>query len=138
MAGGKDIRDKIRSIRNTQKITRAMEMVAASKMRKTQDLMRHARPYAEKIRNVINHVGHANSEYKHAFMAERDKRRVGYIIVSTDRGLCGGLNTNMFRKCLKIFQDWQFQGMEVDSGQARDRGGAGPAVAPLDPGERGL
>ncbi len=114
MAGGKEIRDKIKSIKNTQKITRAMEMVAASKMRKVQDQMREARPYAEKIRTVINHVGHANAEYKHSYLSERDKKRVGYIIVSTDRGLCGGLNTNLFRKCVKQFEDWRQLGMELD------------------------
>ncbi|MFB3083415.1 MAG: F0F1 ATP synthase subunit gamma, partial [Gammaproteobacteria bacterium] len=92
MAAGKEIRTQIKSIQNTQKITRAMEMVAASKMRKAQNRMHEARPYAEKMRNVISHLGHAQAEYKHPYLIERDMRRVGLIVVSTDRGLCGGLN----------------------------------------------
>ncbi len=97
MAAAKEIRTKIASIKNTQKITRAMEMVAASKMRRAQERMRAARPYAEKMRTVIAHLAHANAEYKHTFMVERQARRVGFIVISTDRGLCGGLNANMFR-----------------------------------------
>jgi F-type H+-transporting ATPase subunit gamma len=101
MAGAKEIRTKIASIKNTQKITRAMEMVAASKMRKAQDSMKATRPYAEKMRNVISHLCQAHPEYRHSFMQEREVKRVGYIIVSSDRGLCGGLNNNLFRMMLK-------------------------------------
>ena len=115
MAGGKEIRTKIASVKNTQKITKAMEMVAASKMRKAQDRMLAARPYAEKIRNVISHLAHANSEYKHPYLNKRDDiKRIGLIIVSTDRGLCGGLNANMFRMLLKNIQSWEQEGKEVD------------------------
>lgn len=98
MAVGKEIRTKIKSVKNTQKITRAMEMVAASKMRKAQDRMAASRPYADKMRNVIDHLAHANPEYKHPYMDVRDVNRVGYIVISSDRGLCGGLNSNLFRK----------------------------------------
>ena len=94
MAGAKEIRTKIRSVQNTQKITRAMEMVAASKMRKAQDRMLAARPYAEKMRSVVAHVAAASLEYKHPFLIEREAKRVGYIVISSDRGLCGGLNNN--------------------------------------------
>ena len=97
MAGGKEIRTKIKSIENTQKITKAMEMVAASKMRRAQERMRAARPYAEKMRNVIAHVAQASLEYKHSYTEEREAKRVGFIIISSDRGLCGGLNINLFR-----------------------------------------
>jgi F-type H+-transporting ATPase subunit gamma len=97
MAGAKEIRTKIKSVRSTQKITRAMEMVAASKMRNAQIRMNQARPYANKIRQVIAHVAQANPEYKHAYLLPREVKRVGFIVVSTDRGLCGGLNTNLFR-----------------------------------------
>jgi len=98
MAGTKEIRLKIRSVQNTRKITKAMEMVAASKMRKAQDRMRHARPYGEKIRNVAAHISHANPEYRHPFLLDRDTvKRVGIIIITTDKGLCGALNTNIFR-----------------------------------------
>ena len=94
MAAAKEIRSKIGSVKNTQKITKAMEMVAASKMRKAQERMVSARPYAEKMRNVVAHIARANSEYKHPFLQNREVRRVGFIIVTTDRGLCGGLNGN--------------------------------------------
>jgi F-type H+-transporting ATPase subunit gamma len=115
MAGGKEIRTKIASVKNTQKITKAMEMVAASKMRKAQDRMNAARPYAEKIRNVISHLSHANPEYKHPFLIPREEvKRVGLIIVSTDRGLCGGLNANMFRMLLKQFATWEGEGKEIE------------------------
>ncbi|MES9887014.1 MAG: F0F1 ATP synthase subunit gamma, partial [Candidatus Sedimenticola sp. 6PFRAG1] len=93
MAGAKEIRTQIASIKNTQKITSAMEMVAAAKMRKAQDRMTAARPYADKMRNVIGHLFHAHPEYRHGFMKEREVKRVGYIIISSDRGLCGGLNS---------------------------------------------
>lgn len=98
MAGAKEIRSKIASVQNTQKITKAMEMVAASKMRKSQDRMAASRPYAETMRKVIGHLAHGNLEYKHPYLEDRDVKRVGYLVVSTDRGLCGGLNINLFKK----------------------------------------
>ena len=116
MAGGKEIRTKIKSVQNTQKITRAMEMVAASKMRKAQDRMRAARPYAEKIRNVAAHLSHANPEYKHPFLVKRENpSRIGVIVVTSDKGLCGGLNTNVLRMTLARMKEWEGgkQGVEV-------------------------
>ena len=116
MAGGKEIRTKIKSVQNTQKITRAMEMVAASKMRKAQERMRAARPYAEKIRNVAAHLSHANPEYKHPFLVERENpSRIGVIVVTSDKGLCGGLNTNVLRMSLARMKEWEGgkQGVEV-------------------------
>jgi len=114
MAGGKEIRTKIESVRNTQKITSAMEMVAASKMRKAKDRMEAARPYAEKMRSVVGHLANAHPEYKHPFMIEREAKRVGYIVVSSDRGLCGGLNINIFKAVLASMKEWDDQGIEVD------------------------
>lgn len=114
MAGAKEIRTKIKSVKNTQKITKAMQMVAASKMRKAQDRMNASRPYAEKMRNVICHLGHAHPEFKHPFMIERDVKRVGYIVVTSDRGLCGGLNANLFRATLNDMQQWNEKGVEID------------------------
>lgn len=114
MAVGKEIRTKIKSIQNTQKITKAMEMVAASKLRKTQDRMLAARPYADRIRNLISHLAHANTEYRHPFLIEREVKRVGYIVVSTDRGLCGGLNTNLFRVLLNRLREHKEAGIEFD------------------------
>ena len=114
MSGAKEIRTKISSIKNTQKITKAMEMVAASKMRKAQDRMQATRPYAEKIRNVISHLAHAHPEYHHPYLAERDTRRVGVVIISTDRGLCGGLNINLFKLIIKAMQQWNADGIEID------------------------
>ena len=115
MSGAKQIRTQIQSIKNTQKITKAMEMVAASKMRKAQDRMNATRPYAVKIKQVINHLAEANSEYKHPYMLEREEvKRVGYIIISTDRGLCGGLNINLFKAALRSISEMQEQGIEVD------------------------
>lgn len=114
MAAAKEIRTKIGSVKNTQKITKAMEMVAASKMRKAQDRMRAARPYADKMRNVVAHIAHANTEYKHPFLIERDVKRIGVILVTTDRGLCGGLNGNLFRTALKNFREWEQDGKELD------------------------
>ena len=114
MAGGKEIRTKIKSIQNTQKITKAMEMVAASKMRRAQERMHQARPYAQKMRNVIAHVSQANLEYKHSFTLERPVKRVGFIIISSDRGLCGGLNTNLFRDVVNALTEWQSQSAEID------------------------
>lgn len=114
MAVGKEIRTKIASIKNTQKITRAMEMVAASKMRKTKDRMQATRPYSKKISQIINHLVKANPEYKHPFMIEREVKRVGLIVISSDRGLCGGLNSNLFRRVLNEMQTWQAAGIEID------------------------
>lgn len=113
MPGVKEIRVKIASFKSTQKITKAMEMVAASKMRKAQERMRATRPYAEKIRRVIGHLRHANPDYKHPFMIERPAKSVGFIIISTDRGLCGGLNVNLFKATLAAIRDWQNQGADV-------------------------
>ena len=115
MPGTKEIRMKIRSVQNTRKITKAMEMVAASKMRKAQERMRHARPYGEKIRNVAAHISHATPEYRHPFLVDRDSvKRIGLIVVSTDKGLCGGLNTNLLRVVLGEYKAWQAQGEEID------------------------
>lgn len=115
MPGTKEIRTKIKSVQNTRKITKAMEMVAASKMRKAQDRMRAARPYAEKIRNVAAHISHANPEYRHPFLVERDTvKRVGIIVVTTDKGLCGALNTNVLRMALAQYKQWQEEGEEID------------------------
>jgi F-type H+-transporting ATPase subunit gamma len=113
MPGVKEIRIKIASFKSTQKITKAMEMVAASKMRKAQERMRATRPYAEKIRTVIGHLRLANPDYKHPFMVERDVNAVGFIVVTTDRGLCGGLNVNLFKATLAAIRDWQKQGKKV-------------------------
>ncbi len=114
MAAGKEIRTKIKSVQSTQKITRAMEMVAASKMRKAQERMRTARPYADKIRKVVAHLAHAHSEYHHPYMIAREPRRVGMIVVSTDRGLCGGLNANMFRATLLQTKEWNAKGIGLE------------------------
>ena len=115
MAGAREIRTKIKSGANTRKVTRALEMVSASKIRKAQDLMRASRPYARAMRQVIGHIAHATAEYKHPFMVKRESvKRVGYVIVSTDRGLCGGLNANLFRKLLGEIREWQGKGVEID------------------------
>lgn len=114
MAGEKEIRNKIRSVKNMQKITKAMEMVAASKIRKAQAQMEASRPYAERIRRVIGHLAHANPDYKHPFLVEREVRRVGFIVISTDRGLCGGLNVNMFKTVIGELARWRRDGAEVD------------------------
>jgi F-type H+-transporting ATPase subunit gamma len=114
MAGAKEIHTKIRSVQNTQKITRAMEMVAASKMRKAQERMQQARPYAEKIRSVIENVRAAKLEYVHPFLQEREVKRVGYVVVTSDRGLCGGLNANLFRGLLREIDHWREQDVEMD------------------------
>ena len=117
MAVGKEIKNKIESVESTQKITSAMQMVATSRMRRTQDRMRHGRPYAEKIRQVIGHLANANPEYRHTYMEEREKvERIGYLVVSTDRGLCGGLNVNLFRTLLKDIGEWHAKGVEVELG----------------------
>ena len=116
MPGTKEIRMKIRSVQNTRKITKAMEMVAASKMRKAQERMRTTRPYAEKIRNVAAHISHANPEYRHPFLVERDTvKRVGIIVITTDKGLCGALNTNVLRLVLQQYKQWQSEGEEIDA-----------------------
>jgi F-type H+-transporting ATPase subunit gamma len=115
MPGSKEIRTKIKSVQNTRKITKAMEMVAASKMRKAQERMRRARPYGEKIRNVAAHLSHANPEYQHPFLVERDTvKRVGIIVVTTDKGLCGGLNTNVLRLALGKMKEWEAQGEQFE------------------------
>lgn len=114
MAGGKEVKTKIKSVENTQKITKAMEMVAASKMRKAQERVEAARPYAQKIRRTIGHLAQANPDYQHPFMVEREAKRVGMIIISTDRGLCGGLNINLFRKVLGELRYWDKQNVPVD------------------------
>lgn len=114
MAVGKEIRKQIKSIQNTQKITRAMEMVAASKMRRAQERMQAARPYAFKIRNVITHLHYAHPEYKHPFVIEREARRVGFIVITSDRGLCGGLNTNLLRTMLATMKEWSQKKTTID------------------------
>lgn len=116
MAGSREIRNKIKSVKNTQKITRAMEMVAASKMRKAQDRMKKARPYGEKIRNVAAHMSRANTEYRHPFLIARDTvNRIGIIVVTSDKGLCGGLNTNVLRKTLNQMKRWQAEGEQIEA-----------------------
>ncbi|RZA28278.1 MAG: F0F1 ATP synthase subunit gamma [Lysobacteraceae bacterium] len=115
MASGREIKTKIKSVQNTRKVTRALEMVSASKIRKAQDRMKASRPYARAMKQVIGHLAQANSEYQHPFLVERAEiKRVGYIIVSSDRGLAGGLNNNLFRKTLGEVRQWQDKGAEVD------------------------
>jgi len=115
MASGREIKTKIKSTQNMRKVTRALEMVSASKIRKAQDLMKASRPYARSMRKVIAHVAQASTDFKHPFLIERDNvARVAYIVVSTDRGLCGGLNSNMFRRLLPAIQEWQGRGVQVD------------------------
>ena len=115
MAGGREIKTKINSVQNTRKVTRALEMVSASKIRKAQDRMKASRPYARLMKQVIGHIAKANSEYVHPFLVERKEiKRVGYVIVSTDRGLCGGLNSQLFRRILADMREWQGKGVEVD------------------------
>ena len=115
MAGGREIKTKIKSVQNTRKVTRALEMVSASKIRKAQDRMKGSRPYARAMKQVIGHLAQANSEYRHPYLVQRESiKRVGYIVVSSDRGLAGGLNNNLFRKMLAEFRQWQEQGVEVD------------------------
>ncbi|MGA8049612.1 MAG: F0F1 ATP synthase subunit gamma [Burkholderiales bacterium] len=115
MPGTKEIRNKIKSVQNTRKITKAMEMVSASKMRKAQERMRATRPYGEKIRNVAAHISHANPEYRHPFLVARDTvKGVGLILITTDKGLCGGLNTNALRMALNHYKEWRAQGEEIE------------------------
>ncbi len=114
MAGGKEITGKIKSIENTKKVTSALEMVSASKIRKSQALMKATRPYSQMMRRIIGHLGKANPEYRHPFTIEHDEvKKVGYIIVSTDRGLCGGLNSNLFKLVLKNMSEWKGKGAEI-------------------------
>ena len=138
MAGAKEIRSKIASIKNTQKITRAMEMVAASKMRKTQERMRASKPYAEKIYTVVKHLARAHTEYHHPFMVQRPIARVGMIVVTSDRGLCGGLNVNLLRDVMHHSRQWRDQGHDVAfcvlgrKGQAFFRRIGGNVMASVD------
>ena len=114
MAGAKEIRTQVASIKNTQKITKAMQMVAASKMRKAQERMLATRPYADKIQNVVAHLSHAHPEYHHPYLIERETKRVGLIVISTDRGLCGGLNTNLFKAVITAMKEWDAAGLDID------------------------
>lgn len=114
MAGTKEIRTQIASVKGTQKITSAMEMVAASKMRRAQDRMQLGKPYSSRMRFVIGHLANSNAEYKHQFMQERTVKRVGFVVVSSDRGLCGGLNTNLFKATVKAMKVWADQGIAID------------------------
>ncbi len=114
MAGEKEIRSKIASVKNMQKITSAMEKVAASKIRKAQNQMEASRPYAQRIRRVVGHLAHANPDYKHPYLTEREVKRVGFIVISTDRGMCGGLNVNMFKHLIGEIAGWQEKNVEVD------------------------
>jgi len=114
MAVGKEIRTKISSIQSTQKITSAMEMVAASKMRKAQERMELGKPYARRMRSVVGHIANAAPEYRHMYMVEREVKRVGFIVVSTDRGLCGGLNMNLFKATIKAMKQWADQDIEIE------------------------
>lgn len=138
MAGAKEIRSKIASINNTRKITRAMEMVAASKMRKTQERMRASKPYASKIYEVVKHIARAASEYRHPFMLPREVKRIGLIVVTSDRGLCGGLNANLLRDAIRKVRSWHEEGKEVDfgivgrKGQAFFRRVGGRVLASID------
>ena len=122
MAGSKEIRTKIKSVQNTRKITKAMEMVAASKMRKAQDRMRRARPYADKVRNIAAHMATANPEYRHSFLIKRDIKNVGMIVVSTDKGLCGGLNTNVLRAVTTRLKEFEAAGMKIEATAIGNKG----------------
>ena len=114
MAGSKEIRTQVASIKGTQKITKAMQMVSASKMRRAQERMLATRPYAAKIQNVVSHLSHAHPEYHHPYLVEREVKRVGIIIISTDRGLCGGLNTNLFKSVVTAMKEWDAAGLQID------------------------
>jgi F-type H+-transporting ATPase subunit gamma len=123
MAGSKEIRNKIKSVQNTRKITKAMEMVAASKMKKAQDRMRATRPYVEKAFNIAMHISKANTEYKHPFLVPRESvKRVGAVVVTTDKGLCGGLNTNILRVVLQQHKEWRAKGIEIDYAAIGNKG----------------
>jgi len=138
MSGAKEIRSKITSIKKTQKITRAMEMVAASKMRKTQDRMAASKPYANKIYEVVRHIARAQSEYRHPFMTRREIKRVGLIVVTSDRGLCGALNSNLLRETVKRMRNWHDEEKEIDlcvigrKGQAFYKSAGGRVIASVD------
>jgi len=123
MAVGKEIKTKINSVANTQKITSAMQMVAASKMRRTQDKMAQGKPYSARVREVIGHLANSNPEYQHIYMREREIKRVGYIVVATDRGLCGGLNVNLFRAVVRDMAEWHAKGIEADLGLIGNKAG---------------
>ena len=114
MAGGREIKTKIKSVQNTRKVTRALEMVSASKIRKAQEQMRQSRPYVQAMRTIIGHLALAQSDYKHPFLAERPVKRVGFLVVSSDRGLCGGLNSNQFKLLLGEMRKFQEAGCEID------------------------
>lgn len=114
MAGAKEVKTKIASVQSTRKITSAMEMVAASKMRKAQERMAASKPYATRMRQVVAHLANANPEYRHVFMREREVKKVGYIVVSSDRGLCGGLNINLFKQVVRENREWKEQGVDVE------------------------
>ena len=114
MAGAREIRTKIRSVENTKKVTRALEMVSASKIRKAQDQMKATRPYARLMQQMIGHIAKASPEYRHPFMVEREVKRIGYVIITTDRGLCGGLNSNLFKHILADMRAWQAKGAEIE------------------------
>jgi len=116
MAVGKEIKNKIGSVQNTQKITSAMQMVAASRMRRTQERMSAGKPYSNRIRAMIGHLANSNPEYRHAYMVEREVKRIGYLVVSSDRGLCGGLNVNVFRTLVNEMADWKTKNVEIDLG----------------------
>ncbi len=116
MAVGKEIKNKIGSVQNTQKITSAMQMVAASRMRRTQERMSAGKPYSNRIRSMIGHLANSNPEYRHAYMVEREVKRIGYLVVSSDRGLCGGLNVNVFRQLTKEMAEWNAKNIEIDLG----------------------
>ena len=122
MAGAKEIKTKIASVQSTQKITKAMEMVATSKMRKTQDRMAASRPYSETIRNVISHVSKASVGYKHPFLVEREVKKIGILVISTDRGMCGGLNVNLFKNTLNQIKNWKEQNISTDLGLIGSKG----------------
>ena len=113
MPGTKEIRSKIASVKSTQKITKAMQMVATSKMRRAQERMKQARPYAQKMRNVIGHLNEANPDYRHPFLVTREPRAIGIIVISTDRGLAGALNANVFKQTLMLMREWQGKGAQV-------------------------
>jgi F-type H+-transporting ATPase subunit gamma len=124
MAVGKEVKTKITSIQSTQKITSAMEMVAASKMRKAQERRQLGKPYADRIRSVVGQIANAVSEYKHQYMEQREIKRVGYIVISTDRGLCGGLNVNLFKQVIKSMKTWSDQEVEIDLCTVGNKGAA--------------
>jgi len=124
MAAGKEIRNQIGSIKNTQKITSAMEMVAASKMRKAQERMELGKPYAKNIRGVVSHLANSTPEYQHIYMEEREVKRLGYIVISTDRGLCGGLNINLFKSMVTSMKEWNEAGAEIDICAVGSKGAA--------------